>query len=286
MAPFIVLACVIAMGASAAAAQTHPVVVGSVQQITVGKGDTWTSLGARFGVDPDTLKADNRTSTARLVAGHPVTIDNRHIVPAAFSGDAIVVNVPQRMLYVPGSSLVAVPIAVGRPTWPTPLVEFVVLTKEIDPTWNVPASIQAEALRKGVTLPAAVPPGPDNPLGKYWIGLSVDSVGIHGTNAPSSIFRAVTHGCIRVHPDNIEMVFNAVRPRMAGVIAYEPILLAQSGQDVLLEVHPDVYRRGPRDPMAHVRTAAEQLGLRGIDWSRVSQVLAARAGVARVISQP
>src|SRR5687767_12178906 len=82
MESHIVLACVMVMSASAAAAQTHPLVVGSVQQITVAHGDTWTSLGARFGVDPETLKTDNRTSAPRLVAGHLVTIDNRHIVPS------------------------------------------------------------------------------------------------------------------------------------------------------------------------------------------------------------
>src|SRR5207244_4257585 len=49
-----------------------------------------------------------------------------------------------------------------------------------------------------------VPPSPANPLGKYWLGLSIPGVGIHGTNAPSSIYNLQTHGCIRLHPDDIE----------------------------------------------------------------------------------
>jgi L,D-transpeptidase ErfK/SrfK len=142
-----------------------------------------------------------------------------------------------------------------------------------------------EARRAGVVLPRAVPPGPLNPLGDYWLGLSVGGVGIHGTNAPSSIYQTVTHGCIRMHPDDIAALFPDVQVNARGTLLYEPVLLTQVGREVLLEVHPDVYRLGPTDVERFVRTRAVTAAVTvEIDWSRVAAVVAERAGIPRVIS--
>ncbi len=79
-------------------------------------------------------------------------------------------------------------MAVGRADWQTPLGDFTIVIKEEDPTWDVPLSIQQEMRRAGKRVVKSVPPGPANPLGRFWLGLSLDSVGIHGTIAPLSIY--------------------------------------------------------------------------------------------------
>jgi L,D-transpeptidase ErfK/SrfK len=268
------------------AAQPVSGISGGVSDHVVGSGETLQRLSARFGVDAAVIAEGNGLApTAKLPAGLALRIDNRHIVPVAMGPGLLVINVPQRMLfYEHDGAVVAVPIAVGKAAWRTPTREFTVLTKEVNPTWEVPRSIQEESRRAGRSLPAVVPPGPNNPLGKFWLGLSIPGVGIHGTNAPSSIYRATTHGCIRVGPDDIASLFPRVAVGARGLVIYEPILLAVSGVDIYLEVHPDVYRRQPGDPVAIVRALADQAGLaEHIDWHVARRVVADRHGIARSV---
>jgi L,D-transpeptidase ErfK/SrfK len=262
--------------------------VGDVHEVIVAPGDTLRSIAAANGVDPATIAADNGMMvTARLSSGQSLRIDNRHIVPAALAPGTVVVNIPQRMVFVGSEATLAVPVAVGRRTWPTPLGAFTIVAKEENPTWDVPASIQAEARRAGKSLPKSVPLGPDNPLGRYWLALNVGSIGIHGTNAPSSIYQAVTHGCIRVHPDAIGAVFEAVRVGTAGALVYEPILAGRDGSRIYLEVHPDVYRRSTLAPMSEAKALLAQIAApEDVDWASVAAVVAAHAGVARLVSFP
>jgi L,D-transpeptidase ErfK/SrfK len=208
-------------------------------------------------------------------------------VPAGLEPGVIVINVPQRMLfYDAGTQLAGLPVAVGRPDWPTPLRAFTVIARETDPTWDVPASIRAEALARGTTLPAVVPPGPNNPLGRYWLGLSVGGVGIHGTNAPASIYRVTTHGCIRLSPDNIAWLFERVAVGAPGRTIYEPILLGEVGGAIYVEVHRDIYRRLDILPAMHLRKLAAATGLLDrIDWVTAGQAVAAAHGVARRIDR-
>jgi L,D-transpeptidase ErfK/SrfK len=264
-------------------ATSATVITGGVQSYVIARGDTLTALGARFGVDVRTLAADNGIDAAvRLPAGRTIVIDNRHIVPTAGAAADVVINVPQRMLFYRG--VAAFPVAVGQSTWRTPLGVSTVVSRERDPTWDVPASIAEEARRKGRTLPKAVPPGPDNPLGRYWLGLSRGGVGMHGTNAPSSIYRATTHGCIRLHPDDIAWLFSRVALGAAVATIYEPVLLAEVDGRVFLEVHPDIYRRAP-PAAATVRTLALAPAIANrIDWARANTAAAAQEGLARDVT--
>jgi L,D-transpeptidase ErfK/SrfK len=261
---------------------------GAVTTYTVIEGDSLARLGARFGVDAATIAADNEMApTARLAAGQPMRIDNRHIIPSAARA-GITINVPQRMLfYATDGAVVGLPVAVGQASWRTPILPFTTVRKETDPTWDVPASIREEARRAGRHLPLSVPPGPANPLGKHWLGLSIPGVGIHGTNAPASIYRVTTHGCIRVGPDDIAWLFPRVSVGTPGQIIYEPILLAATEEGVFLEVHVDVYRRLTVRPREVVRVLAGAAGVvEDVDWTLVDAVLGASHGIARSIGLP
>jgi L,D-transpeptidase ErfK/SrfK len=282
------LASVTAPNAGARAEDPERVLVGGVMRHVVVKGESLRSLGARFGVDAATLAHQNDIDArGTLRVGQTLVVDNRHIVPEAADGGALVVNIPQRMLFFTVMERTfSAPVAVGSRGWPTPISDFTILVKETDPIWDVPASIAAEARAKGQSLPAKVPPGPRNPLGRHWLGLSVGSIGIHGTNAPSSIYAAVTHGCIRVHPDDVARLFDLVSVGTAGMTIYEPILMAEAEDGrVYLEVHPDVYRTLPVGPLAHARAIAEVLGLADrIDWTLAGKVIQLRHGIARDVT--
>ena len=270
---------------SAAAEPATGALTGGIATHVVERGDTLFSIGARMGVDVETLAADNGLDRRQVLAvGQRLTVDNRHIVATEAAAADIVVNLPQRMLFFFEREAVGLPVAVGRRTWPTPTSEFRVAMRETDPTWDVPASIRDEARRQGRSLPLSVPPGPTNPLGRFWIGLTGGAIGLHGTNAPSSIYGAVTHGCMRLYPDDIAWLFPRVQIGMTVRTVYEPVLLADVGGQVFLEVHPDVYRRAPIS-LASVRARAADRGLAGrIDWPRAARVVALHHGIARDVT--
>jgi len=261
--------------------------VGGSSEYVVQPGDSLTLIGARLGVDARVIAESNglKPSTV-LKPSMKLRIDNRHIVPAA-DGVRIVVNVPQRMLfYFAGRVLVqAHPIAAGSRGWRTPRGDFQVLVTEGDPVWDVPASIQAEMARMGKQVLTHVAPGPSNPLGKYWLGLSLPGIGIHGTNAPASIYSLQTHGCMRLHPDDIEQLFAAVEVGTSGKLIYEPVLTALIGDSVFLEVHPDAYGLKP-DAARTVREFAETMHLLDtVEWSLIDDVIRRKDGIARDVTR-
>jgi L,D-transpeptidase ErfK/SrfK len=234
-------------GGAMAGRQPVPIMTGSTATHVVLEGESLVAIAARYGVEVETLAADNQLRAgARLRPGTTLRVDSRHLVPFV-TGAAVVVNVPQRMLFVfAAGGVQAYPVAVGRRDWPTPLGLFVIEEKETDPTWDVPASIQREMAARGQRVLVTVPPGPDNPLGDRYIRLAGTGIGIHGTNQPSSIYRFTTHGCIRLHTDDARRVFDQVDVGMKVAVVYEPVLAAkdEDGQ-TWLEVQPDRYRRVP-----------------------------------------
>lgn len=254
----------------------------------VQRGETLSSLGARFGIERRVLaRLNGIAADARVREGQPLIIDTRHIVPPSGDED-LLINIPQRMAFVFSEDLVvaAYPVAVGRSTWPTFTGPFVVATLEINPVWDVPPSIQNELRRAGKPVVTHVAPGPANPLGAYWIGLSRPGFGIHSTNAPLTIYTSTTHGCIRLHPDDAKAVYAAAFVGMRGLIAYESVLLAQASDGrVLLEIHPDVYRRQP-DALAVVWWRASQLGVTTlIDWDAAAAAVRRRDGTPEDVSR-
>jgi L,D-transpeptidase ErfK/SrfK len=269
------------------AAGEREVITGGITMHIVAPGETLTSIAARFGVDPSTIVSDNRLVTGQpLEPGRTLRIDNRHILPPTIVAGEIVVNVPQRMLfYREEEHILAYPVAVGRPTWQTPQGAFAVTWKDEDPAWHVPASIRAESARKGQQLPLVVPPGPRNPLGRFWIGLSLSGIGLHGTPVPSSIYRTATHGCIRLQEDNVEELFNRVDVGTRGRIVYEPVLIGVRGDEIYLEVHRDVYRRMSVSAVQRARELAARLALADrIDWTVADSEIERQSGVARRVS--
>jgi L,D-transpeptidase ErfK/SrfK len=235
------------------------------------------------------IAAARSTDTMMTVVGRQGTRlagESLHIVPA-WSGErpTVLVNIPQRLLFLPRASTpTAFPVAVGRSDWPTPTGEFAVAVKEVQPTWDVPVSIQEEMRRSGKPVITRMAPGPTNPLGSHWIGLDAGSIGIHGTPFPATLWGFSTHGCIRVHPDDIPRVYDAVALGDRVQIVYQPILAAVVGDDVFLEVHPDAYRRAPGDALTAARQAviATERSHR-VDWDFVAQVVRRHEGIARRI---
>lgn len=125
------------------------------------------------------------------------------------------------------------PLGIGRSGWNTPSGIYRITAKVKDPVWKVPDSIKEEKPE----LPDFVVQGPENPLGSYWLQLSANGYGIHGTNRPYGIGRKVSHGCIRLYPEDIKALFNLVKTETKVRIINEPVKIGTFNKKVYLEVH-------------------------------------------------
>lgn len=280
----LLVALVLALLAHPAGAQSVDGVaalVGGRTVYDVKAGDTVVSIGARFGVARATLIEMNKlVSPHTLVAGQLLLVDNIHIAVANPQIN-ITINIAQRLLVlVEGERARAYPITVGMRSWPTPVGAFTIMSQETDPVWDVPVSIQREMAQQGKRVITRMEASPLNPLGRHWMGLSLSGLGIHGTNAPSSIYAFASHGCIRMHPDDVADLFQRVAVGMNGVLVYQPVVVAVIDGRVWIEAHPDEYRR-TSDAAGFVRTAVEREGLGShINWALVDEVLRQRRGRA------
>jgi hypothetical protein len=130
------------------------------------------------------------------------------------------------------------------------------VNKRKNPTWFPPEWAAEEE---------PVPPGPHNPLGSRWLGLSAPSVGIHSTNKPSSVGGIVSHGCIRMYPEHAETLFELAPVGTPVQIIYRTSALGydETRGRVFLVIHPDPYRR-VRDRLAEVTALLQSAGLEGL----------------------
>jgi L,D-transpeptidase ErfK/SrfK len=250
----------------------------SLYSISGREGSTWEYLAKR-----NTL-----VSPYKLSIGQRLVINNRHILPHIQTEDGLLLNIPGHMLYLykQGVLIKRYPVGLGRPDWPTPVGVFYIKRKYKNPTWTVPKSIQEEMKLEGKVVLEKVPPGPDNPLGQYWIPLSVTGYGIHATIWPESIGHSTSHGCIRMTTEDIQHLFQRIKPGTPITIVYEPLKLAvTSNRKIFLEAYPNTYQK-PFSYWNHVYTLAQKNGLSNqIDWSRVLVVLNERNGIAEEITR-
>lgn len=259
---------------------------GGVEEVVVEKSVHLSHLALRKQVRWLVLARHNGISEPyRLKKGTTLTINNTHIIPTELD-HGLLINLPELTLYhfAQGVYQRRYALAVGRRSWPTPTGDYRIVNKARNPTWIVPASIREEMAESGREVLERVPPGPNNPLGEYWLGTSAPGVGIHATNRPWSIGTSASHGCIRMLPEDIAQLFPQVEVGTPVKIIYRPVKLALVAERVYLEVHPDIYGR-EKKPLETVKTAAAAHGLTSrIDWDKAARVVKAREGIATDIS--
>ncbi|MCL4501890.1 MAG: L,D-transpeptidase [Deltaproteobacteria bacterium] len=279
------------MPAAEAAAATPPLyhqVVGGEEVCEITSNISLPILAAEKGVKFTVVARENHLKNYyRLKKGTVLKINTCHIVPAEVP-NGFVINLPELLLYhfVDGAYQRRYTIAIGKPSWPTPTGTYKIIDKRLNPTWNVPPSIQEEMEEQGLEVKEKVPPGPQNPLGKYFMLTSAEGVGIHATNRPGSIGTFVSHGCMRMLPSEISQLFPQVRVGTTVRIIYRPIKMAVTNEGrVYLEVHPNIYQ-WEFNPKEYVEDMAEYYQITDrIDWTKVPTILKAKEGIARDITK-
>ena len=228
-------------------------VFGEVEVIEARFEDTFIALARTYNVGYEELRQANPGVDEWLPGdGTKITIPSRYVLPRA-PQRGIVVNVAElRMYYFPRSPgplpegvapgsrrVITHPISIGRMDWSTPLGVTTITGKVANPSWYPPQSIRDEHAARNDTLPRVVPPGPDNPLGQHAMRLGLPGYLIHGTNKPSGVGMRVTHGCVRMFPEDIEALYKTVPTGTAVNIVNQPVKIGWTADGTLyLEAHP------------------------------------------------
>jgi L,D-transpeptidase ErfK/SrfK len=295
-------------------------VIGAVSTIAARREDTLVDIARRHGLGyQDIVRANPEVNVWVPGEGTEVILPTQYVLPPG-PRDGVILNLAEyRLYYFPKAKegetayVMTYPISIGRMDWETPLGKTSVISKVRNPSWYVPKSVLAEHEADGNPLPRIVPPGPDNPLGEYAMRLGLPGYLIHGTNRPAGVGMRVTHGCVRMFPEDIEFLFGKIDLNTTVRIINEPIKMGWSGNNLVMEVHPvlevvmpevadeavdevtDETAEDPlevvvevKDPLTYVteqfiETTAERPGQ--LDWDRVEQLVNRSEGIPTSVGQ-
>lgn len=211
--------------------------IGQDYDVIANKDDTLLDIAREHKVGYEEIRSANPDVSLWVPGeGTSVTIPRRHILPDV-ERKGVVINIAElRLYYYPETSegqpsrVATYPIGIGREGFDTPLGITQTTMRLEQPAWYPPSSMRQEAAERGDPPPEVVPPGPDNPLGEYAILLDIPGYLIHGTNQPDGIGMRASRGCIRMYPEDIESVFDAVPTNMQVNIIDHPIKVGKDEQ--------------------------------------------------------
>lgn len=273
-----------------------PDLIGKTAQHVTSDGDTLVDLARRFGLGFVELVAANQGVDPWLPGeGIRLELPTRHLLPSA-PREGMVVNLAEQRLYFfppAPAGVQTFPVSSGGRGCETPVGATRIARKRSDPSWTPPQSIR----RERPELPAVVPPGPDNPLGKFALDLGWPGYVIHGTNKPFGIGRRVSHGCIRMYPEDIAWLFSNVAVGTPVRIVDQSVKLGWHAGDLYLEVHPSQWqvdeleatgrlasRAAP--PLSGWIRATAGADAQRLDWTLINLVAAERRGLPTRITRP
>jgi len=229
-------------------------VMGSVRHYTPTQGDTFLDLARFYGLGYNELEQANPGIDPWIpgIKATSVTLPTAWVLPQApYQG--VVVNIPEMRLYYfhphkgDGPVLVTTyPVGLGRDDWRTPKGKFTVKGKTVNPTWVIPDSIRAEHIRERNDYRTVIEGGAsDNPLGKYRLELSMPGYRIHGTDIPWGVGMQISHGCVRLYPEDIEALYPLIPIGTPGEFIYQPVKIGARQGRIYAEVSPDIYTLTP-----------------------------------------
>lgn len=214
-------------------------VIGKINYHKVKENESLIEIARNYGVGYNEIVDSNPSLDPFLPGtGEMATIPSLWVLPDSDVNEGLVINLSEmRLFYFFGHGehklVRTFPIGIGDEGTDTPTGNFKITQKVVKPSWHVPASIRKERPE----LPAVVPPGPENPLGSHALRLSNMSYLIHGTNRPFAVGRRVTHGCIRLYPEDTPKLFDIVPVGTNVQIVRQPVKSGVKDGRVYIEVH-------------------------------------------------
>jgi len=220
-------------------------VIGSISTATARYEDTLVDVARRHGLGYyDVVRANPGVNVWVPGEGTEIVLPNRFVLPPG-PRKGLVLNLAEyRMYYFPEAKegepayVYTYPMSIGRMDWETPLGRTSIVAMAKNPSWYVPQSVLDEHAADGDPLPRIVPPGPANPLGTRALRLGLPGYLIHGTNRPAGVGMRVSHGCVRMFPEDIEFLFEHIKVKTSVRIVNVPVKIGWDGESLVAEVHP------------------------------------------------
>lgn len=265
-------------------------VVGRPQKLIARHEDSFTDIARHFNLGYDEMRAANPGIDPWIPGeGTEIFLPTAHIIPDG-PREGVVINLPAMRLWWFGPSddegrqtVITHPIGIGKLGWATPLGQFKVISRAKDPTWYPPASVRRAHAEAGDPLPASVPPGPDNPLGRHAVRLDNPVYLLHGTNKPAGVGMRVSHGCIRLYPEDIEVLFDRLPPGTPVRMVDQPWLAGWLDGRLMFEAHGSL-EDGHDDWTTGLEILRQRAGGHALDWERVAALREASLGVPLPVS--
>jgi len=266
-------------------------VVGQMRPVDLEYEDTLLDIARRYSIGYQEIRQANPGLDPWLPGkGAGALLPTRFVLPDA-PWEGIILNVGEmRLYYFPPAdvtvdqNVITFPVSIGRMDWKTPLGETTIVRKKENPTWTPPESIKREHAAQGDILPDVVPAGPDNPLGQHALYLGRRGYLIHGTNRPYGIGMRVTHGCVRLYPEDIARLFDMVPVGTRVNIINQPIKAGWQEGIFYVEVHPVLDENDNQLPpdllqLRQVVSRAAGSAADRIDWSAVDAIAYEAGGI-------
>ena len=288
--------------ASLARAELFPLaadqdLIGEPGQTTAEHEDTLPDIARRYHLGFDEIGIANPGVDIWLPgAGTIVRLPMQHLLPNV-PRTGIVVDLPDGRLYYFHNDahehpvVESYPISIGQMDWKTPIGVTKIVVKEKNPTWYPPKSVREKHLQDGDVLPDSIPPGPANPLGAFAMRLGIPGGAylIHGTNLPVGVGMQITHGCIRLYPEDIEILFKEVPVGMAVRLVNERFKTGWVDGALYLEVHRALEATAPADvedltALTRAVVAATASRRVIVDWDTAERVFSEARGEPTRIS--
>lgn len=270
--------------------------IGDVQVTVAHHHDTLHDIARRYDLGYQEIVAANPGVDPWLPGqGTRVILPTQFVLPKGKREGLILNLASMRLFYFPkpgdGEAPVVIthPIGIGREGWQTPEGPSYITQKVVRPSWTVPASVLRESAEKGEPLEPIVPPGPDNPLGSHAMRLSLPGYLIHGTNKSYGVGMRVSHGCVRLYPEDIARLFPEVPLGTRVRIINEPYLTGWRDGRLYLDAHKPLSEQAAQSGKKLV--ALEQAlavkaayGKVVIDWAKARKVANEARGIPVPIS--
>lgn len=214
--------------------------IGEIMRVETAHDDTLSNIARMYDLGFLEIKEANPGIDAWLPGeGTRIVLPMQFILPPG-PRQGIVINLAElRLYYYPEGTdkVITYPLGIGREGWSTPTGNTRITKKTQNPSWHPPDSIREEAELQGRILPKVVNPGPDNPLGEYALYLSLSSYLLHGTNKPSGVGMRVSHGCVRLYPEDIRELFSTVKVGVPVRIVNQPYKAGWFKGKLYVEAH-------------------------------------------------
>ena len=255
--------------------------IGKLATITAKKNDTLPDIARHFGLGYNDITIANPHLDPWLLNSGDKALLALHITIPEVKRKGIVLNLANmRLFHFQKNSVSTYPIGIGRQGWNTPTGRTKIISKTKDPVWRVPASILREHAKKGDPLPRVVKAGRNNPLGQYAMRLSMPSYLIHGTNKPYGVGMQISHGCVRLYPENISTLFQATKVNTAVNIINQPYLLGWENSILFLEAHQPLKKNknDRKSLFKRIKKLTVQYEVQ-VDWQKIETILHRANGI-------